>query len=82
MSDFSAAQLAVDDAIEALRNGTTAFVLPGVQLMVFPIGLVITGSWLMIGLAAYGYGTFQRIQYAELYRRRMARTQSGVKNTI
>lgn len=45
MSDFGLAQLAVDDAMAALANGTAAFVLPGVQIMVFPVGLVITGSW-------------------------------------
>ncbi|OAA38181.1 hypothetical protein BBO_07190 [Beauveria brongniartii RCEF 3172] len=69
-SDFSAAQAAVDDALAALHNGTAAFVLPGVQLMILPIGLIITSIWLAIGLAAYGLGTFERIQYAEMYKER------------
>ncbi|TQV94136.1 hypothetical protein V2A60_002803 [Cordyceps javanica] len=69
-SDFSAAQAAVDDALAALHNGTAAFVLPGVQLMIFPVGLIITSIWLALGLAAYGMGTFERIQHAENYRTR------------
>ncbi|KAK0390102.1 hypothetical protein NLU13_3675 [Sarocladium strictum] len=74
MSDFSAAQLAVDKSLEALKNGTIAFVLPGTQIMIFPIGLIITCAWLIIGLAAYGFGTFERMQYAEMYKNRQART--------
>jgi hypothetical protein len=81
MSDFSAAQLAVDQSTEALRNGTIAFVLPGTQIMIFPIGLVVTGTWLLIGLTAYGYGTFQRMQYAEMYKTRQARNGKS-SNTI
>ncbi|KAM3538838.1 hypothetical protein ARSEF1564_008253 [Beauveria bassiana] len=69
-SDFSAAQAAVDDALAALHNGTAAFVLPGVQLMILPIGLIITSIWLALGLAAYGLGTFERVQYAAMYRER------------
>ncbi len=81
-SDFSAAQAAVDDALAALHNGTAAFILPGVQLMVFPIGLIITSIWLAIGLAAYGLGTFERIQYADMYKQRMgldSRSRRGGK---
>ncbi|OAQ96870.1 hypothetical protein LLEC1_07264 [Akanthomyces lecanii] len=70
-SDFSAAQAAVDDAVAALHNGTAAFILPGTQLMIFPVGLVVTSIWLAIGLAAYGMGTFERIQYADMYKQRM-----------
>lgn len=70
LSDFSAAQAAVDDALAALHNGTAAFILPGTQLMIFPIGLIIISIWLVIGLAVYGMGTFERIQYAEMYKQR------------
>ncbi|KAM3500401.1 hypothetical protein MY10362_006439 [Beauveria mimosiformis] len=76
-SDFSAAQAAVDDALAALHNGTAAFVLPGVQLMILPIGLIITSIWLAIGLAAYGLGTFERIQYAEMYKERKGAAAAG-----
>ncbi|UNI20526.1 hypothetical protein JDV02_006604 [Purpureocillium takamizusanense] len=71
LSDFSAAQAAVDARLAALRNGTAAFVLPGTQLMVFPIGLVITAVWLLLGVSAYAVGTWQRVNYAETYRRRV-----------
>lgn len=80
MSDFSAAQLAVDQSTEALRNGTIAFVLPGTQIMIFPIGLIITGTWLLVGLSAYGFGTFQRAQYAQMYHSRAGR--KGQASTI
>lgn len=72
MSDFAAAQAAVDDQLAGLKNGTVAFVLPGVQLMVFPIGLIITSIWLVIGIAVVGFGTYERWNYAEMYRRRQA----------
>ncbi|KYK61818.1 hypothetical protein DCS_02962 [Drechmeria coniospora] len=71
MSDVSAAQAAVDAKLAGLRNGTVAFVLPGVQLMVFPIGLIITSVWLLLGLVAFTIGTFERIVYADMYKRRL-----------
>lgn len=72
MSDWSMAQVAVDDQVAGLKNGTVAFVLPGVQLLVFPVGLIITSVWLLIGLAAYGFGTWERMKYADMYKRRQA----------
>ncbi|WAO90562.1 Hypothetical protein NCS54_00799600 [Fusarium falciforme] len=72
MSDFARAQAAVDEQIAGLKNGTVAFVLPGVQLMVFPIGLIITSIWLVIFVAAVGFGTYERFNYAEMYKRRQA----------
>ncbi|KAK3312230.1 hypothetical protein B0H66DRAFT_395968 [Apodospora peruviana] len=71
MSSFTLANLAVEDEIVRLKNGSTAFVLPGVQILIFPIGLVITGLWTLIGIAAYGYGTFCRYNFREQYRRRI-----------
>ncbi|KAB5576605.1 hypothetical protein GE09DRAFT_1024937 [Coniochaeta sp. 2T2.1] len=73
MSDFNQALLAVQEELAGLRNGTVAFVLPGVQIMVFPIGLVITSVWLAIGVAAYGMGTIQRIAFREQYQRAVQR---------
>ncbi|KPM38291.1 hypothetical protein AK830_g8263 [Neonectria ditissima] len=72
LSDFGAAQAAVDEQVAGLKNGTVAFVLPGVQLMIYPIGLIIVSVWLFIGVAAVGFGTYERFQYAEMYRRRQA----------
>jgi hypothetical protein len=71
-SDFGAAQSAVDEQLAGLKNGTVAFVLPGVQLMIYPVGLIITGTWLLIGAAVVGFGTYERWKYAEMYRRRQA----------
>ncbi|KAF7543223.1 hypothetical protein G7Z17_g10907 [Cylindrodendrum hubeiense] len=71
-SDFGAAQSAVDEQVAGLKNGTVAFVLPGVQLMIYPIGLIITSVWLVIGVAAVGFGTYERWKYAEMYKRRQA----------
>lgn len=72
MSDFSAAAAAVNAEVDQLHNGTIGFILPGQQIMVFPIGTIIMAIWLVLGLAAYGWGTFERIDYAETYKRRMA----------
>lgn len=70
LSDFAAAQQAVSLQQAGLKNGTVAFVLPGVNLMIFPTGLVITGTWLLIGMAVYGFGTYERIQHVTAYKRR------------
>ncbi|EGZ72737.1 hypothetical protein NEUTE2DRAFT_85206 [Neurospora tetrasperma FGSC 2509] len=77
LSDFNRAQLAVEDEIARLKNGTTAFVLPGVQIMIFPVGLVITSVWLAIAIAAYGYGTFVRYNFAVQYKQRRAVVERG-----
>jgi hypothetical protein len=60
------------DELAALKNGTVAFVLPGTQLMIFPIGLIITSVWLVLGFIAYGMGTYARYNFRESHRRRMA----------
>jgi len=77
MSNFRMAELAVEAEMAKLRNGTVAFVLPGIQLMVLPIGLVITSTWLVLGLAAYGFGTYERYNFREAHKRRMAVVQKG-----
>lgn len=79
MSDFARASLAVDEVVAQMNNATVAFVLPGVQLMVYPVGLIIAGSWLVLGVLAYGIGTYDRIRFAEAYRRRLARANATTK---
>ncbi|KAJ4257507.1 hypothetical protein NW762_008631 [Fusarium torreyae] len=74
MSDFALAQAAVDEQLQGLSNGTVAFVLPGVQLMVFPIGLIMMSIWILIFFAAVGFGTYERYNYAMMYKRRQAIT--------
>lgn len=71
-SSFSLAQRAVDVEVARLASGEVPFVLPGMTILIFPIGAIITGVWLLIGLAAYGYGTYQRYQFRETYRQRKA----------
>lgn len=77
MSNFTMAQMAVEAEVAALKNGTIAFVLPGVQLLIFPVGLIITSVWMVAGLVAYGMGTYARYNFREAHRRRMAVVQKG-----
>lgn len=73
MSDFNKALLAVQEELVGLKNGTVAFVLPGVHLLITPIGLVVTCLWTLIFAVAWGAGTFQRVAYREQYRRALQR---------
>ncbi|KAL7629847.1 hypothetical protein AAE478_001370 [Parahypoxylon ruwenzoriense] len=73
MSDFSLASLAVDELTAQLRNGTIAFVLPGVNILIFPVGLILTSIWLVIGVGFYAFGTYERYNYRDAYRSRKAR---------
>jgi hypothetical protein len=82
MSDFSAARAAVDVQMAALSEGEVAFVLPGVQIMVFPIGLIITGVWLLVGVAAYGWGTWERYTYAKTFHMRVAQSEAKARRTF
>lgn len=77
LSSTALAQIAVDQVVAGLANGTVAFVLPGVNLLIFPIGLVIAGIWFVIGFAVIGFGFFERVQYRESYRRRAAFATKG-----
>lgn len=77
LSTTAIAQLAVDNVVAGLANGTVAFVLPGVNLLIFPVGLVIAGSWFIIGFSVIGFGFFERVQYRESYRRRLAIANKG-----
>lgn len=80
LSDFARAQLAVDDAMAALRNGTAAFVVPGVNILIQPIGLWIACVWAILGFSAYGFGTYERYKHRDAYRARRAR--AGFKASI
>ncbi|ETN37815.1 uncharacterized protein HMPREF1541_07438 [Cyphellophora europaea CBS 101466] len=50
---------------------SSVFVLPGTTLGIFPTGMIITLSWLLIFVLAYGWGTWRRYQHREFYRKRM-----------
>ncbi|GAB1318547.1 hypothetical protein MFIFM68171_08757 [Madurella fahalii] len=77
MSSFRQAELIVEEKLASLNNGTVAFVLPGVQLMIFPVGLIITSVWMVAGFIAYGIGTYARYNFREQHKARMARAQKA-----
>ncbi|TRX93548.1 hypothetical protein FHL15_005520 [Xylaria flabelliformis] len=72
LSPFGMASLAVQNITTELKAGNVAFVLPGVNLLIFPIGLVITSFWMVLGVGVYAFGTYERYNYRESYRRRKA----------
>ncbi|KAI0188854.1 hypothetical protein F4808DRAFT_48515 [Astrocystis sublimbata] len=78
MSKLTMASIAVDNIKAELAAGTVAFILPGVNLLIFPVGLVVTSVWMVVGFAIYGFGTYERYNYRETYRRRKA--MSGSKS--
>ncbi|KAK8042872.1 hypothetical protein PG994_013355 [Apiospora phragmitis] len=82
MSDVARAQLAVNDMVAGLANGTVAFILPGVELLIFPIGLIIISVWLVLGCAAYAFGTFERINHRHTFRTRKMRAGKGGQSTF
>jgi hypothetical protein len=55
---------------QRLAAGEIAFVLPGVRILMFPVGLIVTSAWLVIGTLAYGFGTYQRFSHAHSFRAR------------
>ncbi|KAI1738634.1 hypothetical protein F4680DRAFT_449748 [Xylaria scruposa] len=72
LSPFGMASLAVQNITTELKAGNVAFVLPGVNLLIFPIGLVVTSFWMVLGVGVYAFGTYERYNYRESYRRRKA----------
>lgn len=82
MSNATIAQAAVNEVVANLANGTVAFVLPGVQIILFPIGLIITSVWLAIALAVIGFGMVERISYRETYKRRAVMSSKPLANRI
>jgi hypothetical protein len=70
-SAFSLAQAAVSSSLTLLEEGDIAFVLPGTQILIFPIGLVITGTWALLGCGVYAFGTVERWRFREGYRERV-----------
>lgn len=58
------------------------FVVPGMNILIFPIGLIVTGAWTLIFVTAVGYGTIMRMRFRESYRRQSARVAKGEVATI
>ncbi|TWU79096.1 hypothetical protein ED733_008715 [Metarhizium rileyi] len=76
LSDHAAAEAAVTSQLDLLHNGTIAFILPGTQIMIFPIGAIITSVWLALGLVAYGWGTYERMNHVEMHKQRLASSKA------
>jgi hypothetical protein len=69
---------AVSSPIQTLVVASNApFVVPGLKILIFPIGGIITGVWAVLFMAAVGYGTIGRIQFRDSYRRRSAIAAKG-----
>jgi hypothetical protein len=69
---------AVKSPIQTLVVASNApFVVPGLHILIFPIGGIVTGVWTVLLLSTIGYGTFGRMQFRESYRRRAARMEKG-----
>jgi len=59
-----------------------AFVVPGMQIQVVPIGAVVTGVWAAGLVGVVGWGTVGRMGFRENYRRRKARAEGMGMGTI
>lgn len=46
------------------------FVVPGLNIMIFPIGAIITGLWATVFISTIAYGTYGRMQFRDSFRRR------------
>lgn len=46
------------------------FRTPGTQILIPPIGAVITGTWVVLMLLTIGYGTIGRIGFRDQFRRK------------
>jgi hypothetical protein len=53
------------------------FVVPGLNILIFPIGGIVTGVWALLFIATIAYGTIGRMQFREQYRRRAARANKA-----
>ena len=49
---------------------SSAFVLPGTTFGIFPTGMIVTCSWMVLFIIACGVGTIGRIQHRSAYRKR------------
>lgn len=65
-SDKAAAQASA----AAVSATSTPFVLPGVTIAFFPIGMITTGVWMVLFVTVIGLGTLGRLQFRQSYRRR------------
>ena len=68
----------VQSPIQTLVVASDApFVLPGLKILIAPVGAIITGVWAVLFIATVGYGTVRRMQFRDSYRRRSAVATKG-----
>jgi len=67
-----AAQAASPAMAVAAIAASKGFVLPGTTFGIFPVGLIVTGSWTVLFLVAFGLGTIGRIRHRNIFRKRLA----------
>lgn len=80
--DASTVALATPEFTSAVIDNKIKFVMPGTTLGIFPVGLVITGSWAVAFVAVVGYGTLGRLRFREQYRRRIKREMARAGKTM
>jgi hypothetical protein len=78
----AAAAAASASAAASAVAAAQPFQMPGTTIAIFPIGAIITGVWALLGVGTVTYGTIGRIQFRELYRRRVARVENKGLFTI
>lgn len=73
-----ASKTAVQPPMQTLVVASDApFIVPGLHILIFPIGAIITGIWTVLFIGTIAYGTFGRMQFRDQYRRRFARAEKG-----
>ncbi|KAG9241792.1 hypothetical protein BJ878DRAFT_208740 [Calycina marina] len=58
------------------------FILPGTQILIFPIGGIITGTWAILLMSTIAYGTVGRMQFRDQFRQRQLFSLKGDRPTI
>jgi len=77
-AEATVSKTVVEPPIQTLVVAKDApFIMPGMNLLIFPIGAVITGVWAVLLIGTIGYGTMGRIQFRDQFRRRNAVAMKG-----
>jgi hypothetical protein len=71
---------AVPSAAAVAAQKAAAFTLPGVTLAIFPVGLIITGTWTVLFVGVFAMGTAGRIQARKQYRMNMKLAQYALRD--